>query len=390
MPLSNPLYLDYAATTPIDSEVLDVYSSYAKESFGNASSIHSFGRKAKVILEESRETIAKALNAAPSEIVFTSGGTEADNHALIGSALLQRRKNGKNHILLSSIEHHAVLTCAEYLSELGFEVTKLPVDTFGRIHVQEIEKYIRPETLLLSIMHGNNEVGTIQPIQEISELCKKHEILFHSDTVQTIGKIPVDVKQLGIDFGVLSSHKIYGPKGIGALYIRKGVELDPLIHGGAQERNHRAGTENIPSIAAFAFALQKSCEQLSRIHEHLLLCKTTMYSTLQAHIEGLQIHGSMEFSLPSILSVSLDNTLYSVEAETLVMQMDLHGVAVSSGSACTSGSIQPSHVLLAMGKDAKTSKSAVRFSFGKNTSLDEIEAAAKIFISIVKLLPKHQ
>ncbi|MBW7887934.1 MAG: cysteine desulfurase [Bacteroidetes bacterium] len=388
MPPLERIYLDYAATTPINAEVLDVLLLHSKESFGNASSVHSFGRTSKVILEESRELIARSINAEPGEIVFTSGGTEADNHALIGAALARRRNSGKNHILISSVEHHAVLECAEYLSECGFVISQIPVDTAGRVHLNEVENLLRSDTAIVSVMHGNNEVGTLQPIEEISALCKSKNILFHTDTVQTFGKIPVDVKQLGIDFAVFSSHKIYGPKGIGALYIRNGVEIDSLIHGGAQERNHRAGTENIPSLAGFALAVKKSVDVMPELQKHLKKCKTMMTAMLQSQIEGLQINGGAELSLPSILSVSLDHSIYDIESETLLLQLDLHGVAASSGSACTSGSIQPSHVLQAMGKDAKTAKSTVRFSFGKNTTVEEIETASKIFIEIVSALPK--
>ena len=263
------IYLDYSATTPVDPDVTEAMLPYFTRSFGNASSIHSFGREAKITLEESREQIARAIGAAPGEIFFTSGGTEADNHALFGVALAAKRLHGKNHIIVSSVEHHAVLRSAEYLAGNGFEVTLLPVDEFGRVDPDEIRASITPRTSLVSVMHANNEIGTIQPVEEIAKVAHSHGIVFHSDTVQSAGKIPINVGLLSIDILAISAHKLYGPKGIGAIYIRKGIDVDSYLHGGAQERNRRAGTENIPLVVGFARAMETSQRELEKNAVHM-------------------------------------------------------------------------------------------------------------------------
>ncbi len=376
------IYLDYSATTPIDGRVQRVISDAMAYHYGNASSIHSFGRKAKVILEESRETIAEAIGAETGEIFFTSGGTEADNVALFGTALSQKKKNQKNHILISAIEHHAVLECGEFLRQFGFDISIIPVDCNGIVDVNYIEQAITPQTLMISVMHANNEVGTIQPIQEISRIAKNNNVIFHTDAIQSFGKIPAHCGELGVDLLSLSAHKIYGPKGIGAIYIRKGVDVNSLIVGGAQERNHRAGTENIPLIAGFALASGISIEQHKKDYEHFAALRLTMKEMLTNSVEGIIFNGDQVNSLPNILSISLDSKKYNVETETLLLRLDLNGIAASSGSACTSGSIQPSHVLLAMGRDAKTAKSTVRFSFGRPTTMEEIIESSNIFSSI--------
>jgi cysteine desulfurase len=382
-----PIYLDYSATTPLDPHVADVIRTHMDSTFGNASSIHSFGRKAKVVLEESRERIALAVGAEPAEIFFTSGGTESDNHALIGSALYQRRMFGKDHLLISAIEHHAVLDTAEYLRSLGFTIEYIPVNSRGFVDPVQIENTITGRTALVSVMHANNETGAIQPIAEISGITKRHSVTFHSDTVQTVGKIPVKVTDLGVDLLAISAHKVYGPKGIGAIYIRKGTGLDPLLHGGAQERNNRAGTENVPLIAGFAAAVDdiESCrEDLFRKAQTF---RTELARIISSSLPGVIFNSDEDLSLPHIFSVSLDAQQYAVESESLLLNMDLRGVAVSSGSACTSGSIQPSHVLLAMGRDVHTTASTVRFSFGKFTTFDEVTIAGEIFCSIVRSFP---
>jgi len=382
------IYLDYSATTPLDPEVSVVITAHLKDTFGNASSVHAYGRKAKVLLEESREVIAKSIAAHPSEIFFTSGGTEADNHALIGAAFAQKRDFGKDHIIVSAVEHHAVLDTVEYLQQHGFAISYIPVDSNGRIIVEKLEALIRTGTGIISVMHANNEVGTLQPIIEVAEVARQHGVILHSDTVQTYGKIPIDVREMQVDMLSLSSHKIYGPKGAGAIYIRKGVNIDALFHGGAQERNNRAGTENVPFIAGFAKAVELSQQQISSAHSHAAALRNALKEKICAGQEGVVINGDEKNCLPHILSVSLDSEIYDVEGESLLLNMDLQGVAVSSGSACTSGSVQPSHVLLAMGCDKKTAKSTIRFSYGKLTALSEIEKAAEIFCSIVQSLPK--
>lgn len=383
-----PIYLDYSATTPIDPQVASVIETHYRTTYGNASSIHSYGRTAKVVLEVSREIIAQSIGAETAEIFFTAGGTESDNHALIGTAFAQRRKYGKDHIIVSAIEHHAVLDCAEYLKNHNFRVTYLPVDANGIVIIAELERLVNDKTAIVSVMHANNETGVIQPINEIAELLKKNKIVFHSDTVQTVGKMPVKVNDLGVDLLAISAHKIYGPKGIGAIYIRKGTEIDSLLHGGSQERKNRAGTENVPLIAGFA----KAIELADNGREELFLLASKLRSLLknliQKNIRNVILNSVEERSIPHILNVSLDSSVYSIESETMLLNMDLKGVAVSSGSACTSGSVQPSHVLLAMGRDAKTTQATIRFSFGKFTTINEVEHAGRIFCAIVQSLPK--
>ena len=384
------IYLDYSATTPLDPEVAGTIRAHLTDTYGNASSVHSFGRRAKVVLEESRETVARAVGAETSEIFFTSGGTESDNHALIGTALSQRRLNGKNHIVVSAIEHHAVLDCAEYLGELGFQISHIPVDEDGIVDPAAAENMISEKTALISVMHANNETGSIQPIKEISAIAHKFSIPFHSDAVQTTGKIPVNVNELGVDLLAVSAHKIYGPKGIGAIYIRKGTGMDAFLHGGSQERKNRPGTENIPLIAGFAKAVEIAEQEREKTFSAVSHLRSTLINIIQTSCGGV-IFNSMELPLlPHILSVSLDPAFYEIESESLLLNMDLRGIAVSSGSACTSGSVQPSHVLLAMGRSIKTAKATIRFSFGKFTTIEEVTKAGEIFCSIVlSFLKKH-
>ncbi len=385
----HPIYLDYSATTPLDPAVADVLQEHLRGTYGNASSVHSFGRTAKVVLEESRETIAHSIGAETGEVFFTSGGTESDNHALVGSALSQRRKTKKDHIIVSSIEHHAVLDCVHYLQELGFRVSSIPVDNDGFADPKDVEGLISHATAIVSVMHANNETGTIQNVKGIAEIAKKNNITFHTDAVQTVGKIPVNVNDLGIDLLSISAHKIYGPKGIGAIYIRKGTDIDALFHGGAQERKNRAGTENIPLIAGFAKAIVLAEKNRDELFTKTTRLRSALKDTIRSSIEGFIFNTPEGNSLPHILNVSLDPSVYDVESESLLLNMDLRGVAVSSGSACTSGSIQPSHVLQAMGRDAKTTQATVRFSFGKFTTSDEVKKAGEIFCSIVESFPKR-
>ncbi len=385
MPNQNKIiYLDYSATTPVDPGVANIIDEHLRNSYGNASSIHAVGRISKVILEESREIIAKSIGAETSEIFFTSGGTESDNQALIGTAFAERESTSRNHIILSAIEHHAVLDCAEYLKELGFKITHLPVDTRGMVKMEDIERAITTETFLISVMHANNETGMIQPIRQISDIVKQHNIIIHSDVVQTYGKILVNADELMVDLLSLSAHKIYGPKGIGAIYIRKGTKIDALIHGGAQERKNRAGTENVPLIAGFAKAVELSNIHRESMFQNAVIFKQRVIDGITSKFKGILVNGDVPSSLPHILNVSLDSKFYDIEGESLLLNLDLNNVAVSSGSACTSGSIQPSHVLLAMGRDERTTKATVRFSFGRMTTMDEIESTIRIFCTIVE------
>ncbi len=383
-----PIYLDYSATTPIDPQVASVIEMHYSNTFGNASSVHSYGRTAKVILEESREIIAGSIGAEPGEIFFTAGGTESDNHAVIGTAFAQQRKYGKDHIIVSAIEHHAVLDSAEYLKNHGFRVSHLPVDRNGIVNINALENQINDKTALVSVMHANNETGAIQPIKEVAEISKRNDTIFHSDTVQTIGKIPVNVNELGVDLLSISAHKIYGPKGVGVIYIRKGTDIDAIFHGGAQERNNRAGTENIPLIAGFAKAIELSENGREELHNHTSALRLVLKKIILKSVQNVIFNSVDEYSIPHILNVSVDSSIYNIESETMLLNMDLKGVAVSSGSACTSGSIQPSHVLIAMGCDPKTTQATIRFSFGKFTTTEEVEKAGNTFCSIVQSLPK--
>jgi cysteine desulfurase len=376
------IYLDYAATTPLDPAVIAVMHASASEVFGNASSVHSYGREAKMVLEQSRETIARSIGAEPGEVFFTSGGTEADNHALVGTAFAAKRKTGKSHLIVSSIEHHAILHCAEYLASIGFTHSVAPVGADGIVDPEAVRSLITPETCLISVMHVNNELGTIQPIEAIGTLARDHGIVFHTDAIQAIGKVPIAVRTLPAALLSLSAHKIYGPKGIGALVIRRGTDVDALLHGGAQERKQRAGTENIPLVAGFAKSVDMAVSGLDEAAAHTGALKALLLRKIQAAVGDIVVNGDPARTVPSILSVSLDGDRYAIDGEALLINMDLRGIAVSSGSACTSGSVQPSHVLQAMGRESRDALLTIRFSLGKFTTSAEAEAAADAFVDI--------
>jgi cysteine desulfurase len=377
------IYLDYCATTPVDQRVVDAMTPYFTDAFGNASSIHSFGREAKISLEESREAVARAIGAETGEVYFTSGGTESDNHALIGTAFEARRKTGKDHLIISSIEHHAVLHSAEFLKGIGFRVTELPVDEFGKIAPDTLRSSITPKTFLISIMHANNEIGTIQDIDAIANIAHEQEIIFHSDCVQSTGKLQLDMKRQNIDLFSLSAHKFYGPKGIGALFIRRGTEIDSFVHGGAQEKGRRAGTENVALTVGCAKALQLAVEEMEKESQRLTELRSLLRKLLSERFDGIFFNGHPSDSLPNIVNISFDSKKNEIDGEALLMNMDLHGVAVTSGSACTSGSLEPSHVLRAIGRDEKTTQASIRFSLGKYTTSEEIERAVAILEEVV-------
>lgn len=381
------VYLDHTATTPLDPRVSEVIQQTFARSFGNASSLHSFGREAKVLLEESREKIAGCIGARYDEVYFTSGGTEADNHALKGIAFASQ-KSGKNHIIVSAIEHHAVLESAEWLRKHGWEVDIVPVDSDGFVDPGSIRKALKPATCLISVMHANNEVGTIQPVKEIVEIGRDAGIPVHSDTVQTVGKLDFTVDGLGVDLIVLSAHKIYGPKGIGAIYIRRGTNVESIIQGGAQESKRRAGTENVPLAAGFAKALELACEERERSAKKFVQLRNLMKSRLSSEFEGIIFNGHPENSLPNIVNVSFDSRVNPVDGDALIMGLDIRGVAATSGSACSSGSMQASHVLLAMGRDEKTAKATIRFSFGKDTTIEDIQYAVDALHEVVDKMKK--
>ncbi|MEK6754632.1 MAG: cysteine desulfurase family protein, partial [Bacteroidota bacterium] len=345
------------------------------------------GRESRAVLEESRYRIARFIGAKPDEVFFTSGGTEADNHALRGAAHAARRK-GKNHIITSAIEHHAVLHSAETLHEDGFEVSVVPVDEHGAVDPDEVRKALRPTTCLISIMHANNEVGTLNSLREISAIAKEQGVILHSDTVQTVGKIRVNVDELGLDLLATSAHKFYGPKGIGAIYIRKGTSIDALIQGGSQESNRRAGTENVPLAAGFAKAAELCDASMELEAERIQKLRAKLRGRLEGEFEGVLFNGHPTESLPHILSVSFDSSRTPLDGEALIMGMDLQGVAVTSGSACTSGSLEPSHVLLAMGRDVPTARATVRFSLGRWTTEEEVNFAVDALHQVVSRMQK--
>ena len=368
------IYLDHAATSPMAEEVIEVYTAEMKEVFGNPSSIHQTGRKARKKVDDARTILAKSIGAHETEITITSGGTEADNYAVFGTAYA--RKNEGKHIITTQIEHHAVLHACEQLEKDGFEVTYLPVDKNGLISINDLKNSLREDTILVSVMYANNEVGVIQPIVEIGELLKDHPAYFHTDAVQAYGSLSIDVITSHIDLLSVSSHKINGPKGIGFLYQRKGILLKPIFYGGQQERKKRAGTENVPAIVAFAKAVQLKQATFRNGSLEYIQLKQVFLSELERLKVTFQVNGSQESVLPHVLNISIPNT----DVETFLVQLDLAGIDASSGSACTAGSIDPSHVLVAMyGESTPELRNSVRFSFGLNNTEEQVlEAANKI------------
>lgn len=374
------IYLDYAATTPVLPEVAAVMQPFLFETFGNPSSLHWFGQEAKQALDRARDSIAHILGADTSEIYFTSGGTESDNLALIGVTNALASKG--NHIITSSIEHHAVLETCEFLQGHGIEVTYLPVDRDGKVDPTDVSQAITDRTILVSIMHANNEVGTIQPINEISRITRARGIAFHTDAVQGIGHIPVDVNALGVDLLSLTAHKFYGPKGVGALYVRRGTRITPLIHGGAQERQRRAGTENVAGIVGMSKALELSQVGFAEraIHESSL--RDHLIEGLATRIEDLQLNGHPTDRLPNNVNIAVQG----VEGESMLLTLDMQGIAASSGSACSSGAIEPSHVLRAIGLPVDIAHGALRLSLGRYTTKEDIDRVIEALPPIVERL----
>lgn len=360
------IYLDHNATTFVHLEVFEAMKPYFIESFGNASSIHEFGRAGKAGLENSRQKIAELLKCQPHEIVFTSGGTESDNLAIKGTAYALEKKG--RHIITSAIEHHAVLESCHYLEKNGFEVTYLKPDSSGRILPGVLKNAIRKDTILTTIMHANNETGTIQDIVKLADVAHDADIIFHTDAVQSTGKIPYTIPELGIDMLSVSGHKFYGPKGVGLLYVKSGVKLTPLSHGGSHEHNLRAGTENVAGIVGLAKAMEIAYRDMDAEYNRLRRMKETFVRGLQSRIKDIIIIGDQENCVPNTVNVSFKG----VEAESIVLSLDLKGVAVSSGSACTSGSINASHVLTAMGVLPEQAHGAIRFSFGRANSESDV------------------
>ncbi len=353
---------------------------YYQDKYGNASSIHFFGREARAAVEEAREKVAGLIGAGEEEIVFTSGGSEADNFALKGVAYAREQK-GK-HIITSSIEHQAVLNTGQYLEKKGFRVTYLPVDKYGLVEPDDLRRAFTEETVLVSIILANNEIGTIQPIEELAKITKEKKVYFHTDAVQAVGKIPVNVEELGVDLLSLSGHKFYGPKGVGALYIRKGVKIDSLIHGGHHEGQHRAGTENVPGIVGLGKAAELASREMEGWKTHLIHLRDKLEKGIRERIDYVRLNGHPEKRLPNTLDMSFE----FIEGESLIISLDLKGVAVSTGSACTSGSLKPSHVLMAMGVAPEIAQGSIRFSLGKGTSAEDIDYVLGVLPEIVDRL----
>lgn len=376
------IYMDYNATTPTDERVLAEMLTYFKEEYGNPSSIYSLARRARNAVEQARERVAKLLNAEPREIIFTSGGTEADNFALKGIAYANQDK-GK-HIITSQIEHHAVLNTCKFLEKQGFQVTYLPVDKYGIVDLEALEKSITPQTILISIMFANNEVGTIQPIKEIAEIAKKYGVYFHTDAVQAVGKIPVDVKELGIDLLSLSAHKFYGPKGVGALFVRRGVKIASFIQGGEQERGRRAGTENVPGIVGLGKAAEIAQEEMEEEEKRVRELRDLLERRLLTSIPEVILNGHPQNRLYNTLSICVK----FVEGESMLINLDREGICASSGSACTSSSLEPSHVLLAMGIPPEIAHGSLRFSLGKFNTERDVEKVSEVLPPIVEELRK--
>lgn len=374
------VYMDNSATTRVKPEVVEAMLPMFGEQFGNPSSIHHFGQSTKVYVDKARMQVAELFHCSPDEIYFTAGGSESDNWALKGVA--EKYKSKGNHIITTKIEHHAILHTCAYLEQHGCEVTYLDVDSEGLIDLKQLEESITDKTILISIMFGNNEIGTVQPIEEIGRIAKAHNVIFHTDAVQAVGNIDIDVKKLNIDMLSMSGHKIYAPKGIGALYIRKGLILPNLVHGGAQERKRRAGTENVPGIVG----LGKACE-IARLHleEHIAHCKTLrdqLIRDISEKIPYTLITGSLEHRLPTIASFCFQY----IEGEALLLSLDMKGIAGSSGSACTSGSLDPSHVLMALGLKHEIAHGSLRLSLSDFNTKEEVDYVVEQLVPIIQRL----
>jgi cysteine desulfurase len=378
--MNKPIYMDYAATTYVKPEVLQEMLPYFTEHFGNPSSVYSLSRETRKAIDIARERVAKAINSETSEIYFTAGGSEADNWALKGVAFANSKKG--NHIITTKIEHHAILHACEYLEKHGFEVTYLPVDEYGFIKIEDLKAAITDKTILVSIMFANNEIGTIQPIKEIGKICREKKILFHTDAVQAVGNLAIDVKDMNIDLLSMAAHKIYGPKGTGALYIRKGVRIDNLVHGGGQERARRAGTENVAGIVGLGKAIEVA---VSKMEEHT----ARLVSLRDKLIDGLlkipysRLNGPIS---ENRLSGNVNVCFRFIEGEAILLLLDHMGICASSGSACTSGSLDPSHVLLAIGLPHEIAHGSVRLSLGDGNNEEEVDYVIETVGKVVKRL----
>jgi cysteine desulfurase len=376
----NRIYLDYAATTPVHPDVVEAMKPYFSQYFGNASSIHIYGIEAKKGIDSARQTIADFIGARPEEILFTSGGTESDNFAIKGTADIWKGK--KKHIITSAVEHHAVLESCHYLAANGFMVTVLPVDRYGLVRPEDVKNAITEDTFLVTIMHASNEVGTIQPIAEIGKITREAGVYLHTDAVQTFGHLPVNVQDLNVDLLSISGHKLYGPKGIGVLYVRKGTKISPFMHGGGQEEGRRGGTYNTPGIVGLGKAVEIAKAEMGSEAERLVSLRDRLISGLMSQIEFTKLNGHPTLRLANNVNVSMA----FVEGEATLMTLDMAGISASTGSACSSESSEPSHVLSAMSVPAEEARCSIRFSLGKWTTVSDIEAVLNTLPGIIARL----
>jgi len=376
----NRIFLDYASTTPTDPEVVEAMLPYYSERFGNPSSIYSLGQEAKSAIENAREKIASLLGAKREEIIFTSGGTESNNFALKG--IVYANENKGNHIITSAIEHHAIIAPCKFLEKRGFDVNYLPVDKYGLINPDDVRKAITNKTILISIAHSNNEVGTIEPIEKIGKIAQEYDIYFHTDAVQSFGHIPVDVNDLNVNLLSISSHKLYGPKGVGALYIRKGTKLTSFLHGGDQERRRRASTENVPAIVGFGKAVEIARDRMNEEAMQLEALRDKLIKGIFEKIDHVRLNGHPAQRLPNNVNVAFE----FVEGESMLLNLDMEGIAASTGSACSSASLEPSHVLLALGLPHEIAHGSLRFTFGRYTKNEDIDYVLEVLPKIVEKL----
>jgi len=378
--MTDLIYLDNNATTPVEPRVLEAMLPYLGEKYGNPSSIYTMGREARQAVNSARESVAQLIGAQPEEIIFTSGGTEADNLAIKGIAFALREKG--NHIITSAVEHHAVLNCCKWMKKNGFEVTYVGVDPDGVIHLNELKSAITSRTILITVMHANNETGTIEPIEEVAAIARERGIVVHTDAVQSVGKFPVDVRKQNVNLLSLSGHKIYGPKGVGALYVKKGTRMTSLFQGGHHEWNRRSGTENVPGIVGLGRAAEIAREEMADLAKREGRLRDRLLQGIMNTIPDILVTGHPEKGLANTLMICVKY----VEGEAILLHLDAMGVATSSGSACTSGSLDPSHVLLAMGVPVEVAHGSVRFSLGRSTTEEQIDRVIEVFAPIVKNL----
>jgi len=376
------IYLDYAATAPVRKEVVKEMLPYFSDKFGNPSSLHSFGLEAKAAVSNARKTIANVINAEEDEIIFTSGGTESDNLAIKGVAYANKDKG--NHIITSKIEHHAVLNTMKELEKEGFKVTYIPVDKYGQVNPKDVENAITDDTILISIMHANNEIGTIQPISQIGKIAKKNDVIFHTDAVQSFCHLPIDVDKFNVDLLSVSSHKIGGPKGVGALYVRKGIPIKPLFNGGPHEFNKRAGTENVPGIVGFGKAAEIASKEMKKESVRLTRLRDRLINSIISSIPGVRLNGHPKNRLPNNVNFSF----IGVEGEAMLLMLDSLGIAASTGSACSSHDLSPSHVLLALDPDPVKAHGSLRFTLGHETTEEEINYVIKMLPGVVEKIRK--